>query len=177
MESIISNEATRHERIMTPKSNLLINSWFYLGQLFVQLDRLDEATKCIAEIRAIASGSQAKIFYLRGLIAEKQGDRELSIRLCLESLSINVLNWSALETLTRLYYTSGQLAKAEKCAREALGNYILLWINLYTLFSSEAKLKRSLESAGPYSRSIGRGLIGLFYASRRSFPVSALTRL
>ena len=45
MESIVSNEATRHERIMTPKSNLLVNSWFYLGQLFVQLDRLDEATK------------------------------------------------------------------------------------------------------------------------------------
>ena len=56
MESIISNEKTRHERIMTPKSNMLINSWYYLGQLFVKLDRIDEANKCIAEIRSIASG-------------------------------------------------------------------------------------------------------------------------
>ena len=44
-------------------------------------------------------------------MAERQGDEDTAIKLCLESLSINVANGDALETLTRLYFSTGQLAK------------------------------------------------------------------
>ena len=72
---------------------------------------------------------------------------------------------------------SGQMAKAEKCAREALGKSGFDHNHLESPFSSKAELERPLESARPHSRSHGRGLIRLLHASRRGFSVSALIRL
>ena len=70
-------------------------------------------------------------------MVERQGDTDKAIKLCLESLSINVSNGDALETLTvnltRLYFSTGQLAKAEKCARDAIAmrpNSASLWHQL-----------------------------------------------
>jgi len=82
MESVISNERNKGEtRLMTPKSSLLVNSWFHLCQLLINSSKLEEASKCIREIRTLATGSQAKIFYLHAFIAERQSDEDTAIKL------------------------------------------------------------------------------------------------
>ena len=54
IESIISND--RSEKTFSPKSNLLINSWCYVSQIFIKIGKIAEANKCIDEIRAIGKG-------------------------------------------------------------------------------------------------------------------------
>jgi len=54
IESIISND--RSEKIFSSKSNLLINSWCYVAQIFIKIGKIAEANKCIDEIRAIGKG-------------------------------------------------------------------------------------------------------------------------
>ena len=46
IESIISNERNKGEtRLMTPKSSLLVNSWFHLCQLLINSSKLEEGTR------------------------------------------------------------------------------------------------------------------------------------
>ena len=54
IESIISND--RSEKVFSSKSNLLINSWCYVAQIFIKIGKIAEANKCIDEIRAIGKG-------------------------------------------------------------------------------------------------------------------------
>ena len=46
MESVISNEQNKGEtRLMTPKSSLLVNSWFHLCQLLINSSKLEKGTR------------------------------------------------------------------------------------------------------------------------------------
>merc|ERR1712139_344785 len=90
IESIISgDESSSMSNQYSSKSNLLINSWFYISQIFIKIGKLKEAEKCINEIKTLSKGNQSKTLFLRGLIAEAEGDLSRAIRYLNDSISIN----------------------------------------------------------------------------------------
>jgi len=119
IESIISND--RSEKVFSSKSNLLINSWCYVAQIFIKIGKIAEANKCIDEIRAIGKGNQSKILFISGLISEHEGDFESAMKMFVQSLSINSENCDVLIQLAKLYIRLGQFTQAEKCIRDAIG--------------------------------------------------------
>ncbi|XP_067901325.1 tetratricopeptide repeat protein 7A-like isoform X2 [Heterodontus francisci] len=117
--SEVSAQSTAVKHAPKQLSIILEQIWLQAAELFIELQRIKEASFCIQEAASLFSVSH-DVMFMRGRLAEARGNLNGAKHFYDEALAMNPSSAKIMEHLGRTLYKMGRSSLAEKFLRDAV---------------------------------------------------------